>query len=71
MILSAVGDSTAQVFCTGMKIALFSGLYAPAGQFLPPLVVGQIRCSSFALVNVDSGLTVTAPVAPSILLTTF
>ena len=56
---------------TFQNIALFSGLYAPAGQFLPPLVVGQIRCSSFALVNVDSGFTVTAPVAPSILLTTF
>src|SRR5580700_3782701 len=71
LIVSAVGDSTAQVFCTGMKIALFRGLYAPAGQFFPPFVVGQIRCSSFALVKVASGFTVTAPVAPSILLTTF
>src|SRR5262245_61825187 len=69
--VSAVAASTAHVFCTGMKIALFSGLYAPAGQFLPPLVVGQIRCSSFALVKIDSGFTVTAPVAPSILLPTF
>src|SRR5262249_29956875 len=71
LILSAVADSTAHVFCTGMKIALFRGLYAPAGQFLPPFVVGQMRCSSFALVNCAAGLTVTTPVAPSIVLMTF
>src|SRR5882672_561434 len=70
-ILSASADSTAHVFCTGMKMALLRGLYAPAGQFFPPLVVGQIRCSSLALVNSASGFTVTRPVAPSIRLTTF
>ena len=36
------------MFCSGMYIALVFGLYAPAGQFLPPLLPGQISfVSSF------------------------
>ena len=29
------------MFCIGMYIALVRGLYAPAGQFLPPFVPGH------------------------------
>ena len=58
-------------FCIGMYIMLVIGLYAPAGQFLPPCAPGQINFSSLSLVNVASGFTVTTPVAPSILLMTF
>ena len=28
-------------FCNGKYMVLVSGLYAPAGQFLPPLLPGQ------------------------------
>src|SRR6185503_15908661 len=59
------------MFCSGMYIALVPGLYAPAGQFLPPLLPGQINLVSSFLVQIASGFTVTLPVAPSILLTTF
>ena len=47
------------------------GLYAPAGQFLPPLLPGQISFVWLIAVNSASGLSVTTPVAPSILLITF
>jgi hypothetical protein len=59
------------MFCIGMYIAFVSGLYAPAGQFLPPLLPGQTNFSSLIFVNSTSGFTTTLPVAPSMLLITF
>src|SRR5688572_16175285 len=52
-------------------MTLIFGLYAPAGQFLPPVALGQTTFDSSFLLNVISGLTVTLPVAPSMLLMTF
>jgi len=37
-----------------MKMALFNGLYAPAGKFFPPLEFGQTNRSSFAFVQIVS-----------------
>ena len=58
-------------FCIGMYITFVRGLYAPAGQFLPPWAPGQIIFVSPSRENVASGLTVTTPVAPSMPLMTF
>src|SRR5262245_17456804 len=52
-------------------MTLVVGLYAPAGQFLPPLLPGQISLVWPLALQIVSGVTVTSPVAPSILLTTF
>ena len=59
------------MFCIGTYIAFVRGLYAPAGQFLPPFVPGHTVSSWPACVNSISGFTFTLPVAPSMLLTTF
>ena len=40
--VSTVVVAVMHMFCIGMYIVLVSGLYAPAGQFLPPLLPGQI-----------------------------
>ena len=59
------------MFCIGMYIALVRGLYAPAGQFLPPFVPGHTISACPLCVNTRSGSTSTLPVAPSMFLTTF
>src|SRR5437773_12261300 len=58
-------------FCIGMYIVFVCGLYAPAGQFLPPLLPGHTSRLWLIRVNCVSAVPLTAPVAPSILLTTF
>ena len=52
-------------------MVLVKGLYAPAGQFLPPLQDGHDNTSWPRLVKTSSAFSVTAPVAPSISLITF
>src|SRR5215813_13362130 len=68
---SVVVVAVMQRFCSGMYIMFVRGLYAPAGQFLPPLLPGQTKRSSFSFVKTTSGLTITLPVVGSMLLITF
>src|SRR2546430_6625490 len=57
-------------FCIGMYIVFVCGLYAPAGQFLPPLLPGDTTFFSLMRVNSISRVTLTSPVVPSQGLTT-
>src|SRR6185312_4890249 len=59
------------MFCIGIYMAFVRGLYAPAGQFLPPFVPGHTMIVSSLRVNTRSESSVTLPVAPSMFLTTF
>ncbi len=68
--LSSSAVTFAQVFCSGKYMVLVSGLFA-AGKSLPPFAVGHTKRVSPTLSNTVSGFTVTFPVDPSILVTTF
>src|SRR3954471_19464460 len=59
------------MFCNGMYIALVRGLYAPAGQFLPPFVPGHTMNVWPEAEGTRAGSLSTLPVAPSMFLTTF
>src|SRR5437773_3215058 len=58
-------------FCSGKYIMFVSGLYAPAGQFLPPVLPGHTTILWLIRVKSVSSFTVTAPVLGSIPLMTF